>query len=330
MAEDDGKGEKIEHPSHVQVYNIVTGRDPSWQTIIYELVSSEQLDPWNIDISVLCRRYFQKISELEVANFHVSSKLLLAAALLLRIKSEILLHKYIRDIDNVLFNKNDKAEKIEEKIYLDEGEIPILSPKTPMPRFKKVTLQELINALDVAIKTESRRINKELEKKQAERLSHVDIPKYKAINIKDRIRHFYAKLLTAFKGKKGEIRLPYSDFTGNSKEEKLSCFLPMLHLSNTGKVWIEQEKHYAEIYLYLYEMFKQANPEHDKDLLDTPENIEKLRKELDEAEVEGELNERENGVYDELDNMDADEKEKRVEDINSDFENPVGDLIEKG
>jgi segregation and condensation protein A len=337
--------EIIEHPSHVQVYSIITGKDPSWQAIIYELVSSEQLDPWNIDIAVLCRKYFQRINELELGDFRVSSKLLLAAALLLRIKSDILLHRYIRDIDNVLFNRQEKEEKIVEKIYLDEGEIPILSPKTPLPRFKKVTLQELINALDVAIKTESRRINKELEKKQAERLSHVDIPKFKTINIKDRIRHFYARLLTAFKGKKGEIRLPYSDFTGNSKEEKLSCFLPMLHLSNTGKVWLEQEKHYSEIYLYLYEMFHKTNPDHDKDLMDTPENIERLRRELELAEMESEKGEDEGvgeigkqesekkHLYEELEGMEKElnetEKQERVEEINSDFENPLGDLISK-
>src|SRR3989338_4719472 len=99
--------EKPEHPANRQVYNIVIGQDPSWHTIIYELVTTEQLDPWNIDISVLCKSYFEKIKELEESNFHISSKMLLAAALLLRIKSEILLNKYIRDIDDLLFPRND-------------------------------------------------------------------------------------------------------------------------------------------------------------------------------------------------------------------------------
>lgn len=337
----------LEHPSHIQVFNIVSGRDPSWQSIIYELVSSEQLDPWNIDISVLCRRYFQKINELDTSGFHGSSKLLLAAALLLRIKSEILLNRYIRDIDNILFNRSDKAEKIVERIYLDDGEIPILSPKTPMPRFKKVTLQELISALDVAINTESRRIHKEIEKKQAERLSYVDIPKFKTINIKDRIRHFYARLLTAFKNKQGEVKLPYSHFTGASKDEKLSCFLPMLHLSNTGKVWLEQDEHYSEIYLYMYEIFKKTYPEHDKDLMDTPENIERLRKELEETEeineegeekleigegTLGEQVEERKHLYDELDGIEKEleAKERKVEEIqdSTGFQNPLSDLIE--
>jgi segregation and condensation protein A len=308
-----------EHPSHTQVFSIVMGRDPSWQSIIYDLVSSEQLDPWNIDIGFLCKRYFEKVSQLEENNFHVSSKLLLAAALLLRIKSEILLNKYIREIDNVLFGKEEEIKKVIERIELDENEIPLLSPKTPLPRFKKVTLQELIDALDVAIKTESRRIEKEIQKKQAQRLSHVDIPKFRKINIRDRIRHFYAKILTAFKAKKAEIRLPYSSFTGNNKEEKIACFLPMLHLSNTGRLWIEQEKHFSEIWLYLYEVFKKNFPEHDKDLLDSEEAREARK-------AENELREEIHELKEELDD-EQEERAKRVEKLNEDFENPIGDLI---
>jgi segregation and condensation protein A len=283
--ENEGKKEsnidkpaKPEHPSHLQVYNIITGKDPSWQGLLYDLIASEQMDPWNIDIGILCRRYLEKIKELEQNNFHISSKLLLAASLLLRIKSEILLNKYIREIDNILFPRQEEIKKIFERIEIDENEVPILSPKTPLPRFKKVTLQELIDALDVAIKTETRRIDKEIQKKQAERLSHVDIPKFRRINIKERIRRFYARVLSSFKNpqQKDSIKLPYSYFTGNSKEEKIACFLPMLYLSNHGKVWLEQEKHYEEIYLYLYDVFKKHFPEHDRALIDAPENLEEI------------------------------------------------------
>jgi hypothetical protein len=44
--------------------------------------------------------------------------------------------------------------------------------------------------------------------------------------------------------------LPYTHFTGTSKEEKIACFLPMLYLSNHGKLWLEQDKHFEEIYMY--------------------------------------------------------------------------------
>lgn len=327
---------------HAQIFDIVTSSDPSWQSIIHDLINSEQLDPWNIDISALCKAYFEKIREMEQSNFFVSSKILLAASLLLRIKSEILLNRYIREIDNVLFNRKDEIEKKIERIIIDESEIPVLSPKTPLPRFKKVTLQELISALDVAIKTESRRIEKEIQKRQAERLSLIDIPKFRRINIRERIRKFYAQILTAFK-KHSEIKLPYSYFTGNNKEEKIACFLPLLHLSNHGKLWLEQEKHYAEIYIYLYEKFKSAFPDYDKNLLEQ-EILEEIREELmedfqalEEKEAEKMLKERQRKIAEiNKDSANSEDfpdslkpKKYNPKDF-GDFQNPISNLIEKG
>jgi segregation and condensation protein A len=318
------KATYTEHPQQIQVYKIIDDNNPSWHTIIYDLINSEQLDPWNIDITALCRGYIAKIREMQEKDFFVSSKALLAASLLLRIKSDLLVNKYLRDIDNLLFNKKDKTDKPIEKIEFNEDDIPYLSPKSPMARFKKVTLQELISALDVAMKTESRRIEKEIQKKQAERLSYVDIPKFKRINIKDRIRQFYAKIITSFKNKKGEIRLPYSHFTGNNKEEKIACFLPMLHLSNNNKLWLEQEKHFTEIYLYLFEKFKASFPEHDKELRE-PEASQLSDEDLKKMEeLKEDFLEEVHEMKEEIDS----EHEQRVQEINKDFENPIGNLID--
>lgn len=332
--EPNNENSEIFSGRYLQIYNIATSKDPSWQNVIYELINSEQLDPWNIDIAVLCRAYFEKLKQIEADNFYISSQLLLAAALLLRIKSQFLLEKYITSIDDALFGKKEEKKYVLEKIFIDENEIPILSPKTPMPRFKKVTLQELIDSLDVAIKTESRRINKEIQKKQAERMSYVDIPKFRRINIRGRIRQFYAKILTGFKNKKGELRLPYSHFTGNSKEERVACFLPMLHLSNHGKLWVEQEKHYSEIYLYLYEHFKKAFPDYDQNLMDvgplsSDEDFNNSKVENhDDASEKEEIRSQLSKELDGLENLEDGERAKRIEKINKDFENPLANIID--
>lgn len=308
---------KINGSGHVQVYDIVTSKDPSWQNIIYELIASEQLDPWDIDISLLCKGYFEKIQQMQEQNFFISSKILLAASLILRIKSEVLLNKYIKDIDAILFGKSEEEKKIFERITIDESELPFLTPKSPLPRFKKVTLDELMAALDNAIKTESRRINKEIEKKQRERLAYVDIPKFKRVNIKERIREIYARILTAFKHPehKSKMKISYSHLTGNSKEEKISCFLPLLHLSNMSRLWLEQESHFNEIWIYMYEVFKKNFPDYNKDLAEEREEMaEELQKEMKKeiAQIDKEI---------------KDEHIKRIEEINKDFENPLNDIL---
>lgn len=296
---------------HMQVYNIVTGKDPSWQGIIYDLISSEQIDPWNVDLGLLCKGYFEKIKQLEENEFFISSKILLAASLLLRIKSEILMNKYIKDVDDLLFGKKDIEKKLFERIEIDEDEIPVLIPKSPLPRMKKVTLEELMGALDTAIKTESRRINREIEKKQTERLAYIDMPKVKRVDIKDRIKQFYAQILATFNNPKhkSKIKLPYSHFTKNEREQKISCFLPMLQLSNNKRLWLEQEGHFEEIYMYLFQTFKKNFPDHDVNLIELEnelkEEIEKGEKKLDDA------------------------RQKRVEKINEDFENPIGNILEE-
>jgi len=273
--------ENNEKLGNEQVYDILTNNELSWQAIIYDLINSEQLDPWDIDLGLIANKYLEKIKALEEANFFVSSKVLLAASLLLRIKSEILLDRYIRSLDDILFGKKEEEKKVFERIEIDESEIPKLYMRTPIPRMRKVTLQELMTALNKAIKTESRRIQKEIDLKQAERETEIVFPKVK-INIKDRIKKIYSRVLTVFKSRKE--RLSYTELIGKSKEERVISFLPLLHLDNQQKVWLEQEEHFDEIYIWLYKHYKKEQAEKMAEAM-----IEQEKKELAKAEKEEEL-----------------------------------------
>ncbi|MBD3253197.1 hypothetical protein GF386_05670 [Candidatus Pacearchaeota archaeon] len=273
--------EETEKIGQSQFYDIVTSRKPDWQSIIYELIHTNQLDPWDINIIFLTQKYFEKIQEMEEADYYVSSKVLLAAALLLRIKSEFLLNKHLRSIDEVLFGKKQESKDIE-KIEINEDEIPVLIPKTPLPRSRKVTLPELMAALNKAITTESRRIKREVAFKRSHKLSHVDIPEFRRIDLKDRIKQFYAKILTFLRKKsvsheKHLNKVAYSDLIGKEREEKLASFLPLLHLSNSRRLWIEQQGHLEEIWVYLYEYFKKNK---DKFIEELEEDLEEMREDL--------------------------------------------------
>src|SRR3989344_738886 len=265
-----------------QFYDLLTNEDYGWQSIIYELINTEQLDPWDIDLSVLTQRYLEKIQEFEEANFFVSSKVLLAAALLLRIKSEILLNKYIKSLDDILFGREEKKEYIRERIEIDESEIPMLYPRTPLPRSRKVTLQELIGALDKAIKTEGRRIQKEISNKIRLRETAIVLPK-RRINIHDKIRKVYSRIKSLFKIQKPVQRLRFSELAGNDKEEKLLTFIPLLHLENQSKLWLDQGRHFEEIWISLREIFDVHKGEIERELkreLEIEELAEKIREKL--------------------------------------------------
>ena len=299
MPEKEDK-EKVPKPSvnQEQVHDLLFSRELGWQEIIYDLINTEQLDPWNINITILTEKYLIKIQELEEADFFVSSKVLLAASLLLRIKSEILLNKYIQSIDDILFGKKDEKKYELERIELDET-IPELFPRSPMPRFRKVTLQELMESLNKAITTENRRIKKVIVNKNALREASIALPKRK-FSIKDKIKEIYNRLSGHFEENKGHKKVSYTDFIGQDREERIICFYPLLQLENQKKVWLDQEVHFDEIFIWLKDVYfkHQGDP------------YAELKQEL-EAELE------------ELD----DEKKQRLAKINKDFENPLGELF---
>lgn len=228
-----------------QVQNLLFGEQLSWQSIIYDLINTEQLDPWDIDLIVLGEKYLERIREFEEANLFVSSKVLFAAALLLRIKSEILLNEYIPSLDAILFGREEKKKYVQERIELEE-EVPGLVPRTPLPRFRKVTLQELMIALGKAVKTENRRIQKVVTEKQQEIETAISLPT-RTVNLQDKIRNVYSKVKRFFIGR--SERLAFSELVGD--EDRVGTFVSLLYLDNQQKVLLEQDGHLEEIYIWL-------------------------------------------------------------------------------
>jgi segregation and condensation protein A len=277
-----------------QIHDILFNREIGWKEIIYDLINTEQLDPWDIDITILAEKYLEKIREYEETDFFVSSKVLLAAALLLKIKSEILLNQYVRSVDEILFGKKEKKNVPLERIELDE-EIPELIPKSPLPRFRKVTLKELLESLNKAIVTENRRIKKEIVKTNALRETSFSLPK-RTISIKDKIKEIYDKVFSHLKKEDLRKKISFTELIGEKKEERLLSFFPLLHLETQKKIWLEQEAHFEEIYVWLKDVYFKHNPDPLADL-----------REIIEEEIE---------------NID-DEQKERLEKIDNEFESPV-------
>lgn len=250
-------GEKV---GQEQIHDLLFKETLSWQAIIYDLINSEQLDPWNIDISVLSQKYLEKVRALEEANFFISSKVLLAASLLLRLKSEIVLEQDIPTLDEILFGKKEEKKIVQERIELDE-DVPLLIPRTPLPRFKKVTLDQLMSALGKAIATETRRIKRTVMFKQQEMETAVALPKRNII-LKDHIEHIFSRVKNVFRNR--EEKVAFTELLNDDykdKEKRIMAFVALLHLDNQQRVWLEQERHFDEIWILLKELYLKQNKE---------------------------------------------------------------------
>jgi segregation and condensation protein A len=231
-----------------QFFDLITGEDLSWQSIIYDLIKTEQLDPWDIDIGLLANRYVEIIQQLEDADFFISSKVLLACSLLLRLKSEILINSYIQDLNAALYGQKENPRYELERLEIDEGELPTLVPRTPMARHRKVTLKELMGALNKAIDTENRRIKREIKGRQAEKSMLEVMPRGVHVPLKVRVKNIFGIVNGHIKS--GNDHMKFSHLAP-AKEEQLASFVPVLHLANNGKVYLRQPVHFDEIHLSL-------------------------------------------------------------------------------
>jgi segregation and condensation protein A len=222
----------------------------TWQSIILDLIKSGELDPWDIDISLLTAKYIEIIRQMQEANLFISAKILLASAMLLKIKSERLLTDGIAAIDYYLYPQ-EETEELE--TYMENGKKrikldvePRLTIKTPLARKRRITVNDLLTALHRALEVNERRI---IRHARVEMPSSFIMPE-KKIDINDLITSVYGKLQTLFAQKP---QVSFFELTNEHKrEEKIFHFISMLYLAYQNKVTLEQQDHFGDIYITNY------------------------------------------------------------------------------
>jgi len=117
-----------------------------------------------------------------------------------------------------------------------------------MARHKKVTLKELMKALDHAINTENRRIKKEIKGRQAQKSALAVMPKGNFVPLKIKIKSIFGIVKNHMNNDNTHMKFSH---LAESKEEKLASFVPVLHLSNNGKIFLRQQKHFEDIHMTL-------------------------------------------------------------------------------
>lgn len=214
----------------------------TWQTLIYDLVKSEEMNPWDININDFAQKYLETVKVLKEHNFFISGKIVLAAAILLKLKSEKLMDEDIAYFDSILFNQQQ-----EENLELNENEnmlidLPKLAIKTPLARKRKVSVNDLISALKQALEVDKRRVIRRLT---YEAIKAPKLPE-KKIDITSIIKLVFEKIKGLFTlGKKVtfSILLPENP----KKQDKIITLVPLLHLSNENKINLEQKEHFGAI-----------------------------------------------------------------------------------
>lgn len=245
-----------------KLFNIIfESDDVSWKTLLLELIKSEGMDPWDINVSLLTKKYIDIIKKLREMDFRVTGKVVLAAAILLRIKSNKLVDDDISELDNLLSltsSQDGLNEEILEEITDNYGNVignndsksdePRLIIRTPQPRKRKVSIYDLIDALQQAMEVKKRRVNRDVNEIDD---SLLRIP-IKKVDITQVIRELFIRVKGYFAGE-NEKKLMFSMLipTDGSKEDKVYTFIPLLHLENQLKLELNQEQHFSDFEIKL-------------------------------------------------------------------------------
>ena len=241
--------------SHDQIFNILFDNDEiTWQNMIYDLISSEKMDPWDVNISMLAKKFLEKLKKLQGMDLNISGKVLLAAAILLRVKSYRFMDEDITALDALIASVDSEDEELFDELLDYEGqegainleEQPKIYPRTPQPRKRKVSVFDLVNALEKALEVYHRRppkINTHPEVKAP----------IKARDISLVIKDVYKKIIGFFT--ENGTKPPKLTFNlllpEETKEDKVFTFIPLLHLDYQRKVDLLQKKHFGDIEIKL-------------------------------------------------------------------------------
>ena len=222
----------VEHEE--RLYTLITSRELTWEGLIRDIVVREGLDPWDIDVGVIALRFVERIRELKKADLKISGKFILAAAILLKMKADFLISKHLEE--------ETLPAKTEDLSIYRHGDAE-LEPHIPLPKQRKVTLDELINSLRSALVVKDRRTARyrEREIKMTVKLRKIDV----AAKIKELFRR-----ITDFFERLGMPEIRFSELVHSRlRFEVLWTFIPLIHLANKGLIKLKQDEEFGEIYV---------------------------------------------------------------------------------
>jgi segregation and condensation protein A len=237
--------------SQTQLFEIIFKENEiTWQAMIYELVKKEDMNPWDINIGHLAEKFFEMLRTIKKMDMKVSGKVILAAAILLRLKSHRLVEEDLNQLNRLIAASEETEQEffdsleqglIDEGVQFDKEKFKLI-PRTPQPRKRKVSVYDLVEALQKALEVKKRRVlRQELDE------VHVKVPEKKR-DISLVIQDVLKQIKEHFGKSK---RLTFQELVGDNREDKVYTFIPLLYLQTQRKLDLQQTEHLGEIEIQL-------------------------------------------------------------------------------
>ncbi len=201
---------------------------PTWKELLIELVSTEQMDPWDIDVGIVAQKYLALIKGMQSMDLRVPANVVLAAALLLRFKSE-----------NLTVEDEPEADTFEETALRDEV-LPELVFRVNRPRRRRMTLDELMKSLEDVI----RKGRKTPPPRAFLPPLLIEVPE---LDMDQKMQKIYDKVVSL---KDAEGIVLFSNLLEERSAEQIARhLLPVLHLVQEHKIHAWQDRFFGEIFI---------------------------------------------------------------------------------
>lgn len=230
--------------------------------ILVNMAKKNELDPWNVDIVDVTDKYLHQLVELKQNNLRLTGRTLLFAAILLRLKSDILEgidpFDYENEVEEDFEQDYDDPDFYEQEDLVNKANvIPIeeaLERRTSVKLNRKrvVTLKDLIKQLEFYEGLEKKRSLKNAHERAKRRVrSYANLSPQDIINlahdeyIEDSVKRLYEMLEKLFESDE-QIELNQLQTLGM---DKISTYIALLFLSAEGRVDLVQDEFYSDLYV---------------------------------------------------------------------------------
>ncbi|MBI5554081.1 MAG: segregation/condensation protein A [Candidatus Diapherotrites archaeon] len=211
---------------------------PAWKSILIDLIASEQMDPWSIDLVELAEKYLQKVNALQTQDLRIPANAILCAAILLKLKSRVLKLTDIEDEEDIL-----ERQKMQEEHQKDLRFVEQLPELKTIHKIKegRISLDELVDQIESML-SKSKKTRTLNERSPVE----FQIP-INTFNIDQKMQEVFQAIadtadsqgLTTF-----TRILPAQDVT-----TIVETFIPLLFLFNKEKINAWQDEFFGEIFI---------------------------------------------------------------------------------
>lgn len=217
--------------------------DYSWEQVVYDIIASQGLDPWNLDLNLLSQSFLSYMKKIEELDFRIPAKYIIISSVILRMKSD---NMHLLDIpsDNGEAGLEETGFEPEasHQLNLPKGfNMSLFNAQESRRPAKQIMVADLIFALR---KVMSSRQMKELKVAAARQKIQI-----RTDSIIERINRVYEKI-NSMLGRVQQQEVPFSQVVDKwERQSVVQNFLPLIYLENQKRVSCRQEEFFDEIFI---------------------------------------------------------------------------------